>query len=157
MSPVIRSNWILVALVMLMSLAIYNHFRQQRDVLSPITPLDTHLISRIEIRHNGTITAKLRRQKDIWIDAASGQPAKNPDRLNKLLHIAQLPSLYRFPAADHDLQAFGLMPPRFELKLDDTELRIGGLDPASGLRYAQTGNQIHLISDSYTHYLSQQP
>ena len=156
MSPVVRSNWLLLALATLMSLAIYSQLQRQNGYL-PITALDSNSIEHLEIWQDGKVTTRLLRRNNGWVHASSGKPAEDPRLADRLLHMAQLPSLHHFSAAAHDLRAFGLKPPRYRLKLDDLTILIGDLDPASGLRYVQVGDRIHLVSDSYTHYLKTGP
>lgn len=156
MSPVIRANWFLLTLAVLMGLTLYAHYRQQPDSYLPITDLDSSHVQRLEIHHQGKTTL-LQRKDGNWVDARSGSPVEDPSLPANLLHIARLPSLYHFSANAHKLQEFGLKPPRFRLKLDELTILVGDPDPASGLRYVQVGDQIHLVSDSYTRYLMQQP
>ncbi len=154
MSLVVRANWLLLAVAGLLGIIIYTDSRQAQENHTPITRLDSSQISRILIKHDDTVIARLQRQEDDWIDLASDSPPANREWINKLLHIAQLPSLHHFPVADLDLVRFGLQPPRYQLQLDGQIIRFGDIDPASGLRYVQVGQTIHLISDGYSHYLS---
>jgi len=156
MSPVIRANWLLLALATLLSLIIYLDSRQAPGDYIPISDLKSHQISRLVIKQQ-RITEQFQRNNGSWIELSTGAPATDPSRIAKLLHIAELPSLHRFPVADHKLEAFGLQPPRYQLQLDGLLIRFGGIDPATGLRYVQVGERIHLITDSYTHHLSPQP
>ena len=151
-----RTNWLLLAIAGLLGFIIYMHSLQQ-DGYTPITKLDGNRISRIFIEHENMVLARLQRQENGWADLASGNPVANQEWITRLLHIARLPSLYSFPAADLDLEAFGLQPPNYQLQLDEQIIRFGGIDPASGLRYIQLDQQIHLISDGYTHYLTPPP
>lgn len=155
MSPVIRSNWLLLAVAILLGLLIYSHGQRPQAEYTPITGADSSQINHILIRHKDELFAALRRQDDGWINLTSGTPVTDQTWVDKLLHIGQLPSLHHFPVAEHDLQAFGLLPPRYQLLLNDSPIHFGAIDPATGLRYIRVREQIHLISDSYTHYLSQ--
>ena len=154
MSPVVRANWLLLAIAGLLGIAIYTNSQQARESYTTITRLDSNQISRILIKHNDTVITRLQRQEDNWTDLAPDSPPADPEWISRLLHIAQLPSLHRFPVAGLDLVKFGLQPPRYQLQLNEQTIRFGGIDPASGLRYVQVAQTIHLISDGYTHYLS---
>jgi len=156
MSPVIRTNWLLLAIAGLLGFIISMH-SQQQDSYTPITKLDGNRISRILIEHENTVLARLQRQENGWADLVSGNPLANQEWITRLLHIARLPSLHSFPAAALDLEEFGLQPPAYQLQLDEQIIRFGGIDPATGLRYIQLGQQVHLISDGYTHYLTPPP
>lgn len=156
MSPVIRANWILLTIVVLLSLVVILHSRQQAN-WAPITDRDTSHIQDIIIQHGTKVFARLRHQNGGWIERMTGKPLSEENLVNRLLHIARLPSLHHFSAAGHELKSFGLRPPVYTLRLDDLRIDFGNIDPVTGLRYVQVGKQIHLISDGYTHYLSQQP
>ncbi|WP_456380843.1 hypothetical protein [Thiolapillus sp.] len=153
MSPVIRANWLLLAIAGLLGFIIHLH-SQQQESHTPITTLDGSQISQILIKHKDTVIAQLQRQENGWTNLTTGKPAANREWIDKLLHIPRLPSLHHFPVAGLDLEAFGLQPPRHQLQLDGQTIRFGGIDPATGLRYVQVDQQIHLVSDGYTHYLS---
>ena len=153
MSPVLRSNWILLLLAVAMSLAIYGRLQQQDDY-RPITSIEGDSVQQLEIWQPPNPPVRLLRNNGGWVDALSGKPPKDPKLPGILLHFGRLPSLHHFSTSSRDLAHFGLQPPRYRLKLDDQTLLIGKLDPASGLRYVQVGDQIHLVSDSYTHFLN---
>ncbi|WP_456418098.1 hypothetical protein [Thiolapillus sp.] len=154
MSPVIRANWLLLAMAGLLGFAIYLHSQLQPGHI-PITELNGARISHILIKQENRVIAELQRREHGWINLTSGKSVTRRKWIDKLLHIANLPSLHRFPAAALDLKAFGLQPPRYLLQLDGQNIRFGDIDPASGWRYVQVDQMIHLISDGYTHYLSQ--
>ncbi len=154
MSPVVRANWLLLTLALAMGFVIYMHGRQQSGSYTPITELDNNQVQQIIIQRQGEVIARFERRHQGWTDLATDKPINDQNRAARLLHIAQLPSLHHFPASGHELEAFGLQPPRYQLQLDSVEIRFGNIDPTTGLRYVQVGKQIHLISDGYTHYLS---
>jgi hypothetical protein len=156
MSPVIRANWILLTVSVVLSLVIILHSRQQ-DTWVPITDRDTGQIHDIITHHGTQVFTRLRYQDKGWIDLATGNPVGDDNLPARLLHIARLPSLHHFSATDRDLKSFGLQPPVYTLQLDDLRINFGNIDPVTGLRYVQVDKQIHLISDGYTHYLSQKP
>lgn len=156
MSPVVRANWILLTVSVLLSLVITLHSRQQ-DTWVPITDRDTSQIHDIITHHSTQVFRRLRHQDKGWIDLTTGNPVGDENLPARLLHIARLPSLHHFSATDHDLRSFGLQPPIYTLQLDDLHINFGNIDPVTGLRYVQVDKQIHLISDGYTHYLSQKP
>lgn len=157
MNPIIRSNILLSVVAVALSLGIYLHYRQSGESYVAITQVATDKVQQLSILKDGKPLAVLKRQQAQWKDATHDNAPANINWIEKLLHLSQLPSLHHFPLADKSPDSFGLNPPRYTLKLDDTVLQFGKIDPASGLRFVQAGDQIHLISDSYTHYLYQQP
>ncbi len=157
MSPVVRANWIMLATAVLLGAFIYAHQKRPPAEYIPITDMDTARIEHILIRRQNKPFAELRKNDAGWINLRSRAPVTDQAWIGNLLHIARLPSLHSFPAAGQDLQAFGLQPPRYQLQLDDSPIHFGGIDPATGLRYIQVEERIHLVSDSYTHYLLRMP
>ncbi|BAO45227.1 hypothetical protein [Thiolapillus brandeum] len=154
MSPVIRANWWLSGLAVL--LAIASWWCQQNSSPAPptVTGLLPDQISQVHILRDGKPVAHLEKQEQVWKWLPSGEPLKDQEWLDKILHFAELPSLHHFPVDESRLTDFGLKPPRYTLVLDGQSLELGSLDPASGLRYLRVGSSIHLITDSYTHLLS---
>jgi hypothetical protein len=157
MSPVIRTNILLILLAVILSLGIYIHYQQPEQFYTKVTRIVPQQVRKISIQKDNKTLAALKKQGAQWTDSIHDNAPVDEAWTDKLLHLSQLPSLYHFPTGDKNLKDFGLAPPRYTLKLDDVHILFGKLDPATGLRFAQTDNQIHLISDSYTHYLYQQP
>ena len=154
MSPVIRTNWFLSALALLLAAAAWWCQQDSRPVTEAVTMLPTGQIREIRILRDGRPLSRLERKNGVWTWHSSGEPVQDEEWVNKLLHIARLPSLHRFPVDPVRLGDFALEPPRYTLMLDDQRLEFGKPDPASGLRYLRVGQTIHLITDSYTHLLS---
>jgi len=156
MSPVIRTNWLLTALILLLGILAWQE-HQTASAPQTVTSLDPARVSRIRLWQNEKLLAELVKQNDQWHWQPGDRPLEDGKWVNTLLHLAELPSLHRFPVEESRLQAFGLKPPRYRLELDDQVLDFGMPDPASGLRYLRVGKTIHLITDSYTHELARIP
>ncbi len=157
MSPIIRTNILLLLVAMALAWSIYIRQAESTADYAPITSLASDQIKKITIQKEGNTLLILKKHGQQWLNALGDETAMETAWVNKLLHISQLPSLHHFPLANKDPQRFGLHPPRYQLQLNDTVLDFGKIDPATGLRYIQIGSQIHLISDSYTHYLVSVP
>jgi hypothetical protein len=154
MSPVTRANWWLSGLALLLATAAWWCQQGSRPVTETITALPITQIKEIRILRDGQPLSRLTRRNQDWIWSSSGKAVQDEEWVNKLLHIARLPSLHHFPVDPARLADFALEPPRYTLILNDLPLEFGKLDPASGLRYLRVGQTIHLITDSYTHLLS---
>jgi hypothetical protein len=156
MSPVVRANWLLTGLILL--LASWAWLDQHETAfVQTVTALNPAKIIHVQLWKEKEPVAELVRENGQWHWRPGGKAVEEREWVNRLLHFAELPSLHRFPADEARLVEFGLKPPRYRLQLDDQHLEFGSLDPASGLRYLRVGDTIHLITDSYTHELSRIP
>ncbi|MCU7893070.1 MAG: DUF4340 domain-containing protein [Candidatus Thiodiazotropha sp. (ex Ustalcina ferruginea)] len=143
-------NLILLTIASLLGLLVW---WSQPEPLPPLTSINPHQITQIEISDLQGRDIALRRIQDQWLIGT--QPA-NQLRVKQLLGISQTPSLRRFAASD-DLHPYGLAPPSIELKLNGEELAIGNNDPVNGWRYILYRDRIHLIADGFHHHLSAPP
>ncbi|WP_456445810.1 hypothetical protein [Thiolapillus sp.] len=153
MSPVIRANVWLSGLILLLAGAAWWCQQDHRSPYETVTNLAPEQITLVRILREGQLLQHLEKQGQEWKRLPSGTPIKDREWLDKVLHIAELPSLHHFPVNESRLSDFGLKPPRYTLVLNDQSLELGMLDPASGLRYLRVGPTLHLITDSYTHLL----
>ena len=152
MSPVIRANWILAVLALLLGVLLWLDGNRKEESYPPLTSLTPSDIGRVVIENEDRVIEQLRRSEEGWFSESLQAGVEDAEWIGHLLHIAELPSLQRFPAPD-DLAPFGLDRPRFRLRLDGTLLEWGGLEPLSQRRYVRVGDRIHLITDGYTHHL----
>lgn len=152
MSPVIRANWILATLSLLLGLLLWFGASGERTSYPPLTPLAVSEIKRVVIEKEGRIIEQLSRSEAGWFSDSLQAGVEDKAWIDHLLHIAELPSLQRFPVPANPAP-FGLDRPGYRLRLDDVLLEWGGLEPLRRRRYVRVGNQIHLISDGYTHHL----
>jgi hypothetical protein len=106
----------------------------------------------VKIETGGETVEELERVNGEWRSRLQHRPVKDREWLKHLLHIAQLPSLARFPVPK-DLGPYGLDHPRHRLWFDDTLIEWGGLEPLGRRRYVRVGDTIHVISDGFTHHL----
>ncbi len=155
MTPLIRANLLLGLLVLGMSLLLWKKPGLQKMAFTPITHIDTRQVREVRIYHGKKLYSHFKRQQQHWLRQPDQQPLQHPDWLEKVLHIAQLPSLQHFPLGDNDPADYGLQPAQYRLQLDGQSISFGGISPLSHLRYVQTGQTVHLVSDGYTHHLQQ--
>ena len=156
MSPVIRANWLLAGLILLLAGWIWLD-RHETAPVRIITALHPAKITHVRLWKEDKLLAELVRKNGQWRWQPEDKAVENREWVNRLLHFAELPSLHHFPADEARLEEFGLKPPRYRLRLNDQVLEFGILDPASSLRYLRVGKTIHLITDSYTHELARVP
>ncbi|HPF59675.1 MAG TPA: hypothetical protein PK820_12915 [Candidatus Competibacteraceae bacterium] len=101
-------------------------------------------IEHIEVlRLDQGILVFVRRDGHWWMTAPSSGPA-NPVLLNQLLQEVTAHCPRQYSAAQLDLKALSLDPPRLRLRLNEQEIRFGAAAPMDGLRYLQTGDIVHL-------------
>ena len=154
MNPVVRTNWLLTALAVILILLVSRQSSREQGDYQSITPLAASDIGTIGIQHQTTPYARLQRNAGTWVWMPDGGEVADKEWVARLAHIAELPSLRHFPAATKELAEFGLNPPRYRLTLNHQVIDFGSVDPSSGLRYVLIGDVIHLVSDGYTHHLS---
>lgn len=152
MSPVVRANWMLAVVALLLAGLLWLDSRRDEPHYPPLTPLTADQIDRVVIEAQGQVIEQLRRQAEGWTSESLQARVEDREWLGRLLHIAELPSLQRFPAPDN-LAPFGLDRPGYRLKFNDILVEWGGLEPLSQRRYVKVGGTIHLITDGYTHHL----
>jgi hypothetical protein len=104
-------------------------------------------IQNIEVLRPDRETLAFARQDGRWRMTAPGSGLANRILLNQLLQEATAPCSRQYSVAELDLKALSLDPPRLRLRLDEQEIRFGGIAPTDGLRYLQTGAIVHLCPD----------
>ncbi|MBL3588200.1 MAG: hypothetical protein JMN24_00205 [gamma proteobacterium endosymbiont of Lamellibrachia anaximandri] len=146
-----RRTWINLLLFALLCLLAALGWWLQPTPLPPLTDLDPDEINNIRISDNSGRAIRLHKSDGIW---RIGQTPADSSRIRQLLEISRTPSFDRFPAPEHQLEAFGLQPSAIRLQLDDLELAFGNNDPINNLRYVQINNLIHRIGDGFQHHLT---
>jgi len=152
MTPLVRANWSLALLALLLGALLWLDHGPENERYPRLTALDPSQIQSITIEAGGRVIEQLQKRGAEWFSKEKQAAVNDGEWIRHLLHIAELPSLQRFHAPS-DLQPFGLDEPRFRLKLDHTLISWGGIEPLSQRRYVLVGDQVHLITDGYTHHL----
>ncbi|MGV6827587.1 MAG: hypothetical protein ACWA5Q_11485 [bacterium] len=150
MNTLVRVNLFLVSLVAVLGLIAWFQPGIEKPSLVPVVSANLSDAVHVQIHHNEQLHLELRKTSEGW--QLEGQPIP-ADRVELLLQIASLPSLKSFVPDDVSLAQFGLSPPRYRLTIDNQVIALGGVDPITDLRYLQTGNRVHLVSDGFTQYL----
>lgn len=165
MSSLTRTNLLLAVGVLLLGLMYTFEPGLKSPSNKPITALDVNQVKELKLYRQRALALSLKHEHGHWIalpplptDCANSDcRVTQPELLDKWLHFAELPSLHSFPAPQERLHEFGLEAPAYQLQLDEQAIFIGRLDPGSRLRYVLVDEQIHLVSDSYTYTLKQNP
>ncbi len=152
MSPVVRANWILAVTAVILALFQLRTPMETAVRHPPLTPLEPERIQSIRIETDGRLVEHLERHREGWFSRMQQTAVTDETWVERLLHMAELPSLTRFPVP-RDPTPYGLDRPRHRLWFDGLELQWGGVEPISGRRYVRVGDTVHLVTDGYTHHL----
>lgn len=122
-----------------------------------LTQLVPEQITHIHITREGQQDIDFIKDKQGWAMTAPLQIPANPLRIDALLRVAHVPSQSRFTALGQTLSKFSLDPPRVRLRLNDTEIAYGAMEPLNHQRYVLADNTVHLIFDTQQVYLTAAP
>ncbi|EGV17641.1 hypothetical protein [Thiocapsa marina] len=155
-----RSRWILNLILILVLSALVWGIRHELAVTRTPPTLagsgtpEPHLI---EIVREGEPTIALERLVSGWRMRSPWDVDADPDRVAALLAIRDAPLLRSVPAQAAALDELGLDPVKLRLRLDATEIAMGGLDPIAQWRYVASDDLVHLIPDRFQHMLIAPP
>jgi hypothetical protein len=107
----------------------------------------------IEIAREGEPTIALERLASGWRMRSPWDVDADPDRVAALLTIRDAPLLRSVPVQAVARDALGLDPVKLRLRLDTTDIAVGGLDPIEQWRYVASDNLVHLIPDRFQQLL----
>ncbi|NCA69564.1 MAG: hypothetical protein EOM91_05540 [Sphingobacteriia bacterium] len=114
----------------------------------------------IEIIRQGEPRIRLERLAAGWRMREPWDVDADQQRIDALLAIREAPLLRSIPISatePGELGELGLDPVRLRLRLDTTEIAIGGLDPIAQWRYVASDDLVHLIPDHFHHLLIAPP
>lgn len=155
--PAPRSLINVVLLLLVAGLAALAYLRPGTEAPAdmPLTGLDPAQVRSIRI-DNARGRIELVRSDGGW---RLREPDLRADafQIGILLDLLQSRSERRYPLTEIEPADIGLDPPRVALQYDDTEIRLGNTEPLQDLRYAQHGDQVHLIQDRVPHLLTAGP
>lgn len=146
--PGYRSLINVVLLLLVAGLAALVYLRpgiDEQTTDTRLTPIDPAGVEQIRI-DNDQGRIELVRTDSGW-RLQSPALAADEFQVGILLDLLRLRSERHYPLAEIDPAEIGLEPPRLVLHYDDAELRLGATEPLQDLRYAQYGEQVHLIED----------
>ncbi len=149
MNPRLTLNLLMLAGVLaLLAVVFYKPGIAPVEELPPLTTLNREQIKRIEIVR-ATDGLTLERVADGWQVAGTPPLPADPYQVDALLALVEARPQRSYPAATLNLATLKLAPAQLTLRLDDTTLLFGDTDPLQGLRYVQSGDQVHLLMDNY--------
>ena len=104
-------------------------------------------IRHIRIQRPGKDTIIMERKEGQWHITQPIQVPAAAQRVRAVLKVLATPSINRFPAPQHRLQAFGFGADSVQLYLDDQTFRFGGTESIYARRYILHAGYIHLMED----------
>lgn len=150
MNVLIRRRWINLGLLGLVgglaALALFEPGKEQ-PVIPPLLGMSVDWIERIEVLRPDRESLAFERQDDRWRMTTPNSGWANPVLIHRVLEVATVHCPLHYSAAELDLSALHLEPPRLRLWLDNREIRFGATTPTEGLRYLQVDGTVHLCLD----------
>ena len=138
-------NLVLLAVVAGLGLAIWQS-QEKAEKGPPLTALDPETISAIEVIHPDTPRIALEKRDGEWFLTEPVEVAADKFEVNGILALADLELQTRFEEGV-ELGALELSPPVYTVRLDQTEIRLGGKEPIKHRRYVAVDDIVGLISD----------
>ncbi len=132
-------------------IAVYKPGLEQPVEHPALTALTPQAVARIEILRPKEEPIVLERAGEDWRLKAPLAARANRFRIDNLLRVTAAGSELGQPAGGEDLARYGLDQPQAILRLDDEEIRFGGLHPLRPLQYVLYRETIHLIPASHFH------
>ncbi len=114
-----------------------------------LTTLQPDQVKEIQILRPGQPDIRLVKQATGWIMTSPYKLPANGMNVRPLLDdILQSHSQAQLAAGDHDLGKFQLAKPAVRLRLNNTEIAFGDIEPLAQRRYVLVKDTVHLISEA---------
>ena len=142
-----RRLWlnVVVVLVALVLAAIAWLDYQQPDDDNGLTSLRPDDVGVIRVQREDGDGLRMERQGDGWLITDPVTAPASTFHVEQLLELTRAPRQASYEPGEVDPEALGLIPPRIKIAFDGTGIGLG--DAEGELRYAMTGNAVHLIPD----------
>lgn len=137
----------------LVALVIFEPGKETPPVTNKLTTLDPENINKIVIEQPEHSKILLQKNKYGWEMLEPLQISANDVLVDNLLDILKSRSHSRYSAPKVDLGQFNLTSPNLKIYFNDTALAFGTTDPLRGYRYILINNEVHLITDRYSHLI----
>lgn len=112
-----------------------------------LTPLTNQAVNHILIERGDKPTVELALENGEWWLLQPFRIAASRYRAESLAALATEESVARYPVEGLDLARYGLDPGLAQIRLNDTEIVFGTLNPLNKTRYVRVGDTVHLIAD----------
>lgn len=111
----------------------------------PLTVFKPDAVTRIAIEHPGAPVIRLEKQNDKWQLVAPVIAEADEFEINGLIALADRETKSKLEGGS--LKELNLDPPQFTLKLNDSVIGFGGVEPLEYHRYVKAGDSAWLIED----------
>jgi len=153
---------LLLAIVALVAFVIYDPTELHGPQPQSLTTIDPATIDTIEIRQHNQ--SKITLQKQQTADGNGHWEITNPlaiaastPKMKRLMGLLAANSIRQYTIAKEQLTKFGLAPAQWEIQFNQQTIRFGNTDAINQNRYVQVGDNIHLITDRYSHQIADLP
>lgn len=111
-----------------------------------LSALDPDTVRRVAIESDGERIVLARRADGWWLLEPRELPG-HADQIEPLLRLPALSWSARYDAADVDLAAAGLAPPRRVLSFDGVRFELGAIEPLGTRRYLRHDGAVYLVNE----------
>lgn len=139
-----RLNLGLLAVAIGLGVAVYVA-QQNKPAGPPLTAFKPDAVTHIAIEHPGAPAIRLEKQNGRWQLVAPVIAEADEFEINGLLALADRETKRKLEGGA--LKELSLDPPQFTLKLNDSVIDFGGVEPLEYHRYVKAGDGVYLIED----------
>ncbi len=153
-----RINWILIAVVAALGMAVY--WQVNKEVAQfepPLSALDPAAIKQIRVTCLECVSRRFERVDRHWRMRQPYDLPADDTQVARLLSIATSAVRSRRSFSSLDAKKVGLDPPLMSLDLDGEHFDIGTTDAFNGDRYVRTGDTIAMVPDRFSPFLVAAP
>lgn len=126
-----------------------------KEQQATLTTLAAEKIQHIEISAQGAQTITLIKENNAWRITAPIQISANEFRIESILGLLGAQSHTQYKKTQVDLAKLKLDKPRYLIRFNDLSVALGDTEPLEGRRYVLIGDVVHLITDAYSHHLTE--
>lgn len=140
-------NLLLGAVTVALVPAIYFSQEKPEAPKPPVTALKESDVTHILLQHTGDPDVELKREGSTWWLVKPVRARAETLEVNGILDLATREASTSYPLAEVRLAELGLEKPHRRVRLNETVVEFGDVDPIENRRYVRVGDQIHLIQD----------
>ncbi|MCI0749817.1 MAG: DUF4340 domain-containing protein [Nevskiales bacterium] len=138
-------NLILLGVAAVLGLAVFLS-QEKKESGPPLTALTPDTVTQIEIQHPGANIVRLEKKDKHWRLVTPRAALADDFEISALLGLTDQES-EALDTASLTLSELGLDPPSFSVRLNDTDIAFGGVEPLQYRRYVKVGETVSLIED----------
>lgn len=141
------TNIALIAGVAILALILWLNPGKIPQQSVPLSTLNKSEVKSIEIFVGAKPPVKLKKRNGDWQLVEPFNITANTSRVNAVLNLLTTYAVSQYPAAELNLEEFGLLPPEAVIRFDQAEFDFGGTDPLNRKRYVLHNRTLYLIED----------